>query len=158
MERASEESSMPFQSRPLASGIFALAALAAQPVQAQPSQAGFPDWASLAEVEVIEVLTRDADGAARETKVWFVLVDDAPYLRTSRSRWLENLRRDPNLRLRINDREYAARAEEIPGGEIVDQVDSASVEKYGWQQRFVRFFRIRKPEILRLWPVADRTP
>ena len=101
-------------------------------------------------MKVIEVVTRDADGDLRETKVWFVLVDGAPYLRTHGSRWLANLRRDPNLVLRIEGREYEARAEEIPGDEIVEAVDRASVEKYGWQERMIHPFRTRKPEILRL--------
>jgi hypothetical protein len=52
---------------------------------AAPARAEYPDWASLADAKVIEVVTRDADGDLRETKVWFVLVDDVPYLRTSRS-------------------------------------------------------------------------
>jgi hypothetical protein len=121
-------------------------------VLAAPAWAEYPDWASLADVQVIEVVTRDADGDLRETKVWFVLVDGAPYLRTSRSRWLENLRRDPDLVLRIEGREYEARAEAIPGDEIVEQVDRATREKYGWQERAIHVFRIRKPDILRLSP------
>jgi hypothetical protein len=119
---------------------------------AAPSRADYPDWESVAHVKVIEVVTRDADGDLRETKVWFVLVDGAPYLRTQGSRWLANLRRDPNLVLRIEGREYEARAEEIPGDEIVEQVDRATLEKYGWQERMIHPFRMRKPEILRLSP------
>jgi len=121
---------------------------------ATAARAEYPDWQALADVPVIEVLTVDEDGDARETKVWFVLVDGEPYLRTSDSRWLENLRRDPDLGLRIEDREYEARAEEIPGESIVEQVDAASAEKYGWQERFIHVFRMRTPEILKLAPRA----
>jgi len=121
-------------------------------VLAAPARAEYPDWEKLAEVEVIEVVTRDADGDLRETKVWFVLMDDAPYLRTSRTRWLENLRRDPDLVLRIEGREYEARVEEIPGDEIVEKVDRATREKYGWQEKAIHIFRIRKPDILKLSP------
>jgi hypothetical protein len=117
-----------------------------------PARGDFPDWQSVADVQVIEVVTRDADGDLRETKVWFVLLDGVPYLRTSGSRWLENLRRDPNLVLRIDGREYEARAEEVPGDAIVEQVDRATAEKYGWQERAIHPFRMRKPEILRLSP------
>jgi hypothetical protein len=81
-------------------------------------------------------------------------VDGASYLRTQGSRWLENLRRDPNLVLRIEGREYEARVEEIPGDEIVEAVDRATLEKYGWQERMIHPFRMRKPEILRLSPRA----
>lgn len=117
-----------------------------------PAGADYPDWQALADVEVIEVVTRDADGSERASKVWFVLVDGAPYLRTSRSRWLENLRRDPDLGLRIEGREYTARAEEVQGDEIVDRVDAASRDKYGWQERAIHPFRLRKPDILKLSP------
>ena len=121
---------------------------------AAPAGADTPDWESLADVKVIEVVTRDADGDLRETKVWFVLVDGASYLRTNGSRWLENLRRDPNLVLRIDGREYEARVEEVPGDEIVEEVDRASLEKYGWQERMIHPFRMRKPDILLLSPRA----
>jgi hypothetical protein len=119
---------------------------------AAPARAEYPDWQGVADVSVIEVVTRDADGDLRETKVWFVLVDGVPYLRTNGSRWLENLRRDPNIVLRIEGRAYEARAEEVPGDAIVAEVDRASVEKYGWQERMIHPFRMRKPEILRLAP------
>jgi hypothetical protein len=119
---------------------------------AAAAQAEYPDWESLADVKVIEVVTRDADGDLRETKVWFVLVDGASYLRTNDTRWLANLRRDPNLVLRIEGGEYEARAEEIPGDEIVEKVDRASLEKYGWQERMIHPFRMSKPVILLLSP------
>jgi hypothetical protein len=119
---------------------------------ALPARADTPDWESLADVKVIEVVTQDADGDLRETKVWLVLVDGEPYLRTGDTRWLENLRRDPNLVLRIEGREYEARVEEVPGDEIVEKVDRASLEKYGWQERMIHPFRMSKPEILKLLP------
>ncbi len=117
-----------------------------------PASADYPEWESLAEVGVIEVVTQDADGELRETKVWFVLLDGEPHLRTSESRWLENLRRDPELVLRIEGRDYEARVEEVPGDEIVERVDAATLEKYGWQERLIHPFRRRRPDILRLSP------
>ena len=123
-----------------------------------PARADYPDWQALAGVEVIEVVTRDEDGAERATKVWFVLVDGQPYLRTQRSTWLDNLRRDPDLVLRIEGREYQARAEEVLGDEIVEQVDAASRDKYGWQERMIHPFRTRKPDILRLAPRSEASP
>ena len=121
-------------------------------VAAVPAFADYPDWEALADVEVIEVVTFDDDGDRRVKKVWFVLVDGIPYLRTNRSRWLDNLRRDPNLGLRIAGREYEAVAEEIFGDAIVEIVDRASAEKYGWQERVIHPFRLMRPDILRLGP------
>jgi hypothetical protein len=119
---------------------------------ATPARAQQPDWEAVAEVPVIEILTTDADGDLRETKVWFVLIDGQPYLRTNASRWLENLRRDSDCALRIEGREYRARAEEVPGDTLVEAVDRASREKYGWQERMIHVFRMRTPQILRIHP------
>jgi hypothetical protein len=119
---------------------------------AMDSRADAPDWQQLGGVKVVEVISEDPDGSPRETKVWFVLLDGTPYLRTNGSRWLENLRREPTCRLRIEEREFAFRAVEIGGDEIVERVDQASREKYGWQERLIHPFRLRKPEILRLTP------
>jgi hypothetical protein len=119
---------------------------------ATAATADYPDWESVADVAVIEVVTKDADGDLRVKKVWFVLVEGVPYLRTNRSRWLDNLRRDPNLGLRIEGREYEATTEEISGDDIVEKVDRASAEKYGWQERLIHPFRIARPDILKLAP------
>ena len=121
---------------------------------ASDASAQYPNWAELADVGVIEILTVDEDGDARETKVWFVLLDGEPHLRTNASTWLENIRRDPEIGLRIEGEEYAARAEEVPGDEIVARVDAASVEKYGIQEKLIHIFRMKKPEILRVSPRA----
>jgi len=121
---------------------------------AAPARAEWPDWQAIAGVPVIKILTTDADGDARETRVWFVLIEGQPYLRTRDSRWLANLRRDPRCRLRIEGREYAAHATEVTGEAMVEAVDAASREKYGWQERLIHVFRTRTPEILRLTPRA----
>lgn len=117
-----------------------------------PASASYPDWEAVADVETIEIVTHDADGEARANKIWFVLVDGNAYLRTSRSRWLENLRRDPDCVVRIEGKEYEVRAEELDGDAIVERVDALSAEKYGWQERVIHPFRLRKPEILILLP------
>ena len=54
-------------------------------------EAGFPPWDKFADVDVIDIVTSDADGSVRETPLWFVMVDGAPYLRTSATRWLANI-------------------------------------------------------------------
>jgi hypothetical protein len=119
---------------------------------AATASAEYPDWQSLADVKLIDVVTRDPDGDLRETRVWFVLVEGVAYLRTNRSRWLDNLRRDPDLVLRIDGRDYEARAEEVSGDAIVEKVDRASAEKYGWQERMIHPFRMARPDILRILP------
>jgi hypothetical protein len=128
----------------------AVLAWALASVAAATARGEAPDWAALADEPVIEVITVDEDGDVRESKVWFVLVDGVPYLRTNGSRWLANLRRDPDCRLRIRGVEYPVRATEVSGEDWIARVDAASAEKYGWQERLIHPFRMRPPEILRI--------
>ena len=127
-------------------------------VASSPAHADYPNWNDYADVDVIEVLTEDPDGEVRETKVWFVLLGGEAYLRTSGSRWLDNLRRDPNLSLRIEGTVYGARAEEIRGDVIVEKVDIASQRKYGFADRLIGLFRVQKPDVLRLYPQETSLP
>ena len=110
------------------------------------------DWARVEDVGVVEILTNDEDGDLRETKVWFVLIDGTAYLRTNKSRWLENIRRDPGVRIRIDDTEYVQLARDVSSPEMIERVDEASRAKYGWQEAFIHVFRMRDPQILRLAP------
>jgi len=113
------------------------------------------DWEKYADVKVIEIVTVDPDGDLRETPVWFVLLEGAAYLRTSRSRWLENIRRDPKVVIRIEDEEFPLLAHAVEGEEIIGRVDTASREKYGWQEAMIHVFRLRTPDILKLSPRDD---
>ena len=127
-------------------------------VTASAAWSEYPDWNDYADVDVIEVITRDEGGGERETKVWFVLLGGEPYLRTSGSRWLANLRRDPDFKVRIEGTLYEARAQEIEGEAIVEKVDIASQRKYGFTNRVISLFRSREPDILRILPRATPSP
>ena len=125
---------------------------------ASAASGDYPEWNDYVEVDVIEVITQDQDGGERETKVWFVLLGGEPYLRTSGSRWLANLRRDPDFKVRIEGAVYEARAEEIEGEAIVEKVDIASQRKYGFSDRVIGFFRSSRPDILRVSPRRNPQP
>lgn len=127
-------------------------------VTASTAWCEYPDWNDYVNVDVIEVITRDEAGGERETKVWFVLLGGEPYLRTSGSRWLANLRRDPDFKIRIDGTVYEAQAEEIEGEAIVEKIDIASQRKYGFSDRVIGFFRSKKPDILRISPRATPSP
>jgi hypothetical protein len=116
------------------------------------ARAEYPDWNRLADIQVIDALTVDEDGTLRETPVWFVLLNGEAYLRTSNSHWLENLRRDSNLRIEIEGKIYEAQVEEISDQGMVEKVDIASQRKYGWQEYLINFFRMSSPQILRILP------
>ena len=108
------------------------------------------DWSAVSDVGVIEILTTDEDGDARETKIWFVLLDGVSHLRTSDSRWLKNIRRDPNVKIAIDGTEYAQRAEEVTSPELRERIDSAAREKYGFQDSLVHLFGSGDSDILKL--------
>lgn len=53
------------------------------------------DWNAIAAPRVIEILTTDADGDLRKTKIWIVSLEGRAYIRTMNTRWHANLERDP---------------------------------------------------------------
>ena len=127
-------------------------------VMASAAWSEYPDWNDYVDVKVIEVITRDEGGGERETKVWFVLLGGEPYLRTSGSRWLAHLRRDPDFKVRIDGTLYEARAQEIEGEAIVEKVAIAAQRKYGFTDRVIGLFRSSEPDILRISPRATPSP
>ena len=130
--------------------VLGLVACASTPAEVEKPKTPGLDWSAFSENDVIEILTVDEDGDPRETKVWFVTVEGETYLRTSASRWLENIRRDPKVRIRIEGAEYEQRASEVTTPELIESVDEASSEKYGWQNGFISAFRTSEPQILKL--------
>lgn len=88
------------------------------------------DWNAAHEHDVIEILTNDADGAARETKVWVAALDGRGYVRTNDSRWFQNLVREPNAAIRFGDAEYPVRAEVVRDPALRARVDAVFAEKY----------------------------
>lgn len=117
-------------------------------------EAGFPPWKQLAAVAVIDIVTADEDGSVRKTPVWFVLVEGAPYLRTSDSRWLANIVRGSDIRVFIEGLEYQVGAQVMEAEGILPKVDAASLAKYGWQERAL-FARFAPPDILKLVPYVE---
>ncbi len=106
-------------------------------------------WASVADEEVPEIVTRDADGDVRETKLWLVVVDGAGFVRTSGTRWLANLERDPNAVLRIGGAAHALRAEPVTDPALAARIEAAFRAKYGFSDRFTALMP-GEPTLLRL--------
>jgi hypothetical protein len=124
-------------------------ALAAAPALAS-------DWSSFAESDVVHVVTQDADGAERDTKVWFVVVAGDGFVRTNDSRWLANIRRGSAIALRLAAAEQPVTAEEVGDAAVTAAVEAAFKEKYGFVQRVMSAFRMREPTVLRLRPAETR--
>jgi hypothetical protein len=127
------------------------AALVAAPSFAEP-EASATDWSPFAEADVVHVVTQDADGAERDTKVWFVVVEGAGFVRTNDSRWLANIRRGSPVALRLEGVERAVAAEEVADVAVTAAVEEAFQAKYGFVQRVMSAFRLREPSVLRLVP------
>ena len=110
-----------------------------------------PDWKAVVAVEEVDVLTTDEDGNSRETVIWFTLLDGRAYIRTSGSTtWGDNVERDPDIVLRIEEAEYPLHAAFITGEAEREQIVASFREKYGWFDGLVNFVRGSSPRIMRL--------
>lgn len=130
--------------------LVALASLAFMFVAAA-ARADEPDWDKLAAVERIEIITHDEDGDARETTIWFAVIDGQGFIRTGDSTWRANISRDPaDVVLRIEGVEYPLRAEFIENEKLRERVTAAFHEKYGWTDSLVHLFRGGRPNIMHM--------
>jgi len=133
--------------RAAALAVTALAALAAQAAAAQA-----PEWPALAGIDTVEVATTDADGEPRRTTVWLVVVDGQGYLRTTATRWGDNLARDPRLELAAGDARYPLRVEFVEDDALRERIVGAFRAKYGWSDAAISWVRGSRPRIMRLLP------
>jgi len=128
---------------------------------ALPARASAPvDWNAVAGVQTIEVVTVDPDGSPRETTVWLAVRDGQGYIRSSGTRWLANLERDPDLLVRIGGDEYPLRAVRVSDSETSEAVIAVFREKYGFTDALLGLVRglLGTPTILRLEPRTSLAP
>jgi hypothetical protein len=113
------------------------------------------DWAPLASVEEIQVLSQDPDGKPHETTVWLAVVGAQAFIRTGNTSWYPNLERTPEIGVRVGGHEYAVHAELIEDEALRQRVIDAFRAKYGFSDRMVAwFFSSARPHIVRLDPRA----
>ena len=93
------------------------------------------DWREADDRWSLHIVTLDADGDERVTRIWLAIADGVGTLRTGDSRWWENLQRDANCRIRVEDVDYPVRAEFVTDREGKVKIDEAFAEKYGWWER-----------------------
>ncbi len=116
------------------------------------------DWSDFAELETVVVETRDKDGADRRTTVWIVVLDGVAFLRTGqRSRWGDDLERDPALVLHGGDEARPARAMPLLDPSRRERVVAAFRAKYGFVDRLLNPLRGSAPRIWSLAP-APKLP
>jgi hypothetical protein len=125
---------------------------------ASSASAAPPDWPALAESETVLVLTSDEDGEARETKIWMVVIDGTPYIRTSQStRWGDNVERNRDIALRIDGTDYPVQAVFIEDGAERERIVAVFEEKYG-SNPILNWIRGDNPRIMRLDPPQAPAP
>jgi hypothetical protein len=101
-----------------------------------PSGAETPiDWAVAAEHWSLHIVTRDADGDERVTRIWIASVDGEGALRTGDSRWWANLMRDPRCHVRLDGVDYPVTAEFVTDPAGRQTIDRVFLEKYGAWER-----------------------
>ncbi|MEX2208841.1 MAG: DUF2255 family protein [Myxococcota bacterium] len=121
-------------------------------LDADTAESAPPEWAALAGVEEIQVLSENPDGAKRETTVWLAVLDGEGYIRTGDTSWYPNLERKPEIAVRIDGREYAVTAQLVSEQTLIDRVVAVFAEKYGWSDT-IRGWVIRSaPHIVKLVP------
>jgi hypothetical protein len=129
---------------------------------AGPARATAPvDWNAVAGIDTIEVVTVDPDGTPRETTVWLAVHDGQGFIRSSGTRWLANLERNPDLLVRIGADEHPLRAVKVSDSETREAVNAVFREKYGFSDALLGPFRSLMggtPTILRLEPRTSLAP
>ena len=115
---------------------------------AQPAAA--VEWKELAKANTVTITTTDADGSPRHTTVWMVVVDGFPYVRTGNTHWAENIARDPNVMLNVDKEDFVLRAVQVHDALLIERLQAAFHEKYGWSDSFVNLFPSSGVKLFRL--------
>jgi hypothetical protein len=111
------------------------------------------DWQAAAPEETVVILTKEEDGAPRETTVWLVVIDGQGYVRTGDTHWHQNIVREPQIGIRIAEKEYPVRAAHVTDPALRAKVHAAMREKYGFSDTFVGWFSNEEAaQIMRLEP------
>ena len=111
------------------------------------------DWSAASGENTVVILTREADGAPRETTVWLVVVDGQGYVRTGDTHWHRNIARDPKIGVRIAGKDHAVTAEHVTDPALHGRINTAFNDKYGFSDTFVGWFSHREnAQIMALVP------
>jgi hypothetical protein len=93
-------------------------------------EADFERWS-------VHVLTWDADGDRRKTRVWIAAIGGTPYVRTGQTRWWHNIERGSQTQILSAGHAYPVTIEETVAPSLRAQIDAAFAAKYGWLGRLV---------------------
>jgi len=73
-------------------------------------------------------------GLPREIEIWFTARDGRFYVIAEypTSSWVQNLRADPKVEVRVGKESFAAQARFASEPELLRDISALSTEKYGW--------------------------
>jgi hypothetical protein len=116
------------------------------------------DWNRIADVTQIQLETGPKDPYS--VNLWFVVVDDEPYLATSllmgteapeEREWVRNVTADPRVRIRIEGTLYQARLETVTDPNLRGRVFDAFYAKYPELEESrgdgARYFKVAKRSV-----------
>jgi hypothetical protein len=118
------------------------------------------EWTRVADVQTVQIVTTDEDGSPRDTKIWLVVHEGHGYVRSSGTRWLANVERNPDVVVRIGEEEHPLRASPVRDSETYEAVLQAFREKYGFSDILTGIVRglAGTATILRLDPRTSLAP
>jgi len=93
-------------------------------------EADFARWS-------VHVLTWDADGDRRKTRVWIAAIEGTPYVRTGQSRWWHNIERGSEVKIVSGDQVHSVMADSVNDPALRVSIDEAFTQKYGWLGKLV---------------------
>lgn len=95
----------------------------------------FPmDWSSSGDVDILQIETRL--NSPYSINIWAVDTGNSIYIASGsgpQTEWVDHLKEDPNLRLRIEDKIYELIAIKVTDMTELDEVHARYVEKYDYQ-------------------------
>ena len=90
------------------------------------------NWSEIAQEEETTIIVDQEDGVRSEITIWFAVIDGRGYIRTREDMsWRAEIRRDPNVSLRFDGRDYPIRVSVVADGALYESVNAAYTEKYG---------------------------
>jgi hypothetical protein len=117
---------------------------------ATATSAAAVEWKELAKANTVTITTNNADGSPRHTTVWMVVLDGFPYVRTGNTRWAENIARDPNVMLRVDEEDFVMRAVQVHDPILVERLQTEYHEKYGWSDSLAKLLPGSGTKLFRL--------
>jgi len=97
-----------------------------------PSGAGAVSWEEIGGVDTVTITTLNEDETPRETTIWLIVLDSYPYIRTGNTHWGANAERNPDVKLRVGDKDYLLRAVPVRDPLLTSRLQKAFRDKYGW--------------------------